>query len=148
MSRRYDRERTVVPDHGTTGPTSSTVLESSLLGWSDKQAHILSGAGRSNDLYRAPLFPFQEDELPHYHKSRGSTHEVFQRWRQQVWGDDRWPYDPIHRCIRWHGCVRTNSKMGCIPSSFRWKVHQPRRYLSLASQFRMSAVVNRAPLCL
>lgn len=68
----------------TTRSTSVAMLESTLLGWSERQSHILSGAGRSNDLYRKPLFPFSEEELPHYHKARGSSHEVFREWRRQV----------------------------------------------------------------
>ncbi|CAM9324494.1 unnamed protein product, partial [Hapterophycus canaliculatus] len=33
--------------------------------------------------YRAPRFPFAPEELPHFHKARGSTHEAFALWRNQ-----------------------------------------------------------------
>lgn len=34
--------------------------------------------------YRAPRFPFAPEEMPHFHKARGSTYEAFALWRSQV----------------------------------------------------------------
>ena len=58
--------------------------QSSLLNWSDKQSHILTGGGVSSRWYRAPRFPFSEEELPHFHKARGDTHEAFAAWFRQA----------------------------------------------------------------
>lgn len=60
------------------------VARNVLMGWSDKQSHILTGGGISSELYQAPQFPFSEEELPHFHKCRGTTHQAFAAWRGQV----------------------------------------------------------------
>lgn len=57
---------------------------SRLLEWSSRQAHILTGGGRANELYQPPRFPFKQEELPHFHKARDSTHEAFAAWRTKV----------------------------------------------------------------
>lgn len=72
---------------GTGGARSA--LHSSLLGWTKKQSHILTGGGRTSDLYRPPRFPFSAEELPHHHKSRGSLHEAFDAWRLEVGSPSR-----------------------------------------------------------
>lgn len=61
-----------------------TQQQASLLNWSDKQSHILTGGGVSSRWYRAPRFPFSEEELPHFHKARGDTHEAFAAWLRQA----------------------------------------------------------------
>lgn len=61
-----------------------TTTTLTLLAWTDKQGHILTGGGVSSKWYKAPRFPFSEDELPHFHKARGSTREVFAEWVRQV----------------------------------------------------------------
>ncbi|KAJ1621563.1 hypothetical protein T492DRAFT_1068936 [Pavlovales sp. CCMP2436] len=51
------------------------------LGWSTKQARILTGGGRAEELYTAERgFPFEPRELPHFHLLRGTTHTQFRRW--------------------------------------------------------------------
>ena len=58
--------------------------QSPLLQWSDKQSHILTGGGTLSRWYRAPRFPFSKEELPHFHKARGDTHEAFSAWLRQA----------------------------------------------------------------
>eukprot|EP00903_Cladosiphon_okamuranus_P013418 g12500.t2 len=58
----------------------SSEAAASLLKWSDKQSHILTGGGVSSRL------SFSEDELPHFHKARGSTHAAFALWHRQGTG--------------------------------------------------------------
>ena len=41
-----------------------------------RPGNILTGGGRLEALYKAPEFPWTEEQLPHYHKLRGDTHEV------------------------------------------------------------------------
>eukprot|EP00040_Diaphanoeca_grandis_P015156 m.77129 g.77129 ORF g.77129 m.77129 type:complete len:399 (+) comp24981_c0_seq2:123-1319(+) len=48
--------------------------------WSAKQGRILSGDNRIADLYKAPKFPFDEAELPHFHLLKRKTHQVFREW--------------------------------------------------------------------
>jgi len=45
--------------------------------------NILTGGGRLEALYKAPDFPWTEEQLPHYHKLRGDTHEVFAQWKKE-----------------------------------------------------------------
>lgn len=45
--------------------------------------NILTGGGRLEALYTAPDFPWTEEQLPHYHKLRGDTHEVFAQWKKE-----------------------------------------------------------------
>lgn len=63
---------------------SLTTVRNVLMGWSDRQSHILTGGGISSELYQAPQFPFSEEELPHFHKGRGTTHQAFAAWHRQV----------------------------------------------------------------
>lgn len=65
-------------------------VAASLLEWSNIQSHILTGAGRLNDLYRAPRFPFAEDELPHHHLVKQTTCKAFVAWRQEVRMHEFW----------------------------------------------------------
>ncbi|KAG8468064.1 hypothetical protein KFE25_007116 [Diacronema lutheri] len=52
-----------------------------VLGWSAKQARILTGGGRAEQLYSAERgFPFAPDELPHHHMLNGTTHALFREW--------------------------------------------------------------------
>lgn len=91
--KKLERRNCAEDDHRAQEPSRvpfSSSSSSMLLKWSDKQAHILTGAGRSTELYQPPVCPFAEDELPHFHKARGSTHEAFQAWRRRV---------SIHFCI-------------------------------------------------
>ena len=48
-----------------------------------KTGNILTGGGRLEALYKAPDFPWTEEQLPHYHKLRGDTHEVFAQWKKE-----------------------------------------------------------------
>lgn len=51
------------------------------LDWSAKQARILTGGGRAEQLYIAERgFPFSRDELPHHHLLRGTTRAQFREW--------------------------------------------------------------------
>uniref|UniRef100_A0A7S0E054 Uncharacterized protein n=1 Tax=Hanusia phi TaxID=3032 RepID=A0A7S0E054_9CRYP len=51
--------------------------------WSREQGAMVSGGGRIERLYDAPRFPWQEEELPHFHKVRGSTHADFGKWKKE-----------------------------------------------------------------
>mmetsp|Transcript_62558 Transcript_62558/g.148973 ORF Transcript_62558/g.148973 Transcript_62558/m.148973 type:complete len:354 (+) Transcript_62558:148-1209(+) len=51
--------------------------------WSAKQGYILTGGGKIEEHYNAPLFPWTKDELPHYHKMQGDTWEAFQGWKRE-----------------------------------------------------------------
>jgi hypothetical protein len=53
------------------------------LNWSAQQGDILTGGGRLEQLYNAPNFIWTGDELPHYHKMRGDTHEVFMKLKTE-----------------------------------------------------------------
>lgn len=53
------------------------------MNWSAQQGHILTGGGRLEKLYNAPDFVWTEDQLPHYHKTRHDTHEVFAKWKAE-----------------------------------------------------------------
>ncbi|CAM9957572.1 unnamed protein product [Pylaiella littoralis] len=82
--QRQEGERKLGVDKGATAAVSdAAVLPGSLLNWSEKQSHILTGGGVSSRCYRAPRFPFSNDELPHFHKANGSTHEAFALWHRQ-----------------------------------------------------------------
>ena len=62
------------------GDKLAEALETAL-GWSAKQAHILTGGGRAEGLYSAARgYPHAEDELPHYHLQRDSSRLVFAAW--------------------------------------------------------------------
>lgn len=55
--------------------------EAALLGWSDKQAHILTGGGAATSLYTAARgFPHTDEELPHHHLQKGNTRQAFAAW--------------------------------------------------------------------
>ncbi|CAM9314351.1 unnamed protein product [Scytosiphon promiscuus] len=68
------------------GSVTASAASLSLMKWSEKQSHILTGGGVASRFYRPPRFPFTPEELPHFHKSRGSTHEAFALWRSQGTG--------------------------------------------------------------
>jgi hypothetical protein len=52
------------------------------LGWTAKQGHILTGGGKAEDYYTAERgFPFDKEELPHYHLLKGDTHQTFEEWK-------------------------------------------------------------------
>ena len=53
------------------------------MNWSAQQGNILTGGGRLEKLYNAPDFVWTEDQLPHYHKTRDDTHEVFAKWKAE-----------------------------------------------------------------
>ena len=68
------------------GDKLAEALETAL-GWSAKQAHILTGGGRAEGLYSAARgYPHTEDELPHYHLQRDSSRLVFAAWALEARG--------------------------------------------------------------
>ena len=55
------------------------------LGWSARQAHILTGGGAAEGLYCASRgFSFAPEELPHHHLTRGTTVETFASWAAEA----------------------------------------------------------------
>ena len=64
MSKSTDNEEK------TESQLSTAALKASLMGWTDKQGHILTGGGSTEKWYRSPRFPFSEQELPHHHLVR------------------------------------------------------------------------------
>jgi hypothetical protein len=53
----------------------------SLLDWTAKQGRILTDEGKATEYYCSERgFPFESNELPHYHLERGDSHVVFRRW--------------------------------------------------------------------
>eukprot|EP00961_Rhodomonas_salina_P282104 3811944-Rhodomonas_salina.1 len=51
--------------------------------WSQQQGHILTGGGKIEEYFNPPLFPWQKEELPHYHKVNGGTRTVFEQWKKE-----------------------------------------------------------------
>ncbi|CAM9461977.1 unnamed protein product [Ectocarpus fasciculatus] len=92
MGDQYDEQAQTPADNrkGAAAAVDATMTaaasSSSLLNWSDKQSHILTGGGVSSKWYRGPRFPFSQEELPHFHKARGTTHEAFALWHNQGTG--------------------------------------------------------------
>ncbi|CAM9472142.1 unnamed protein product [Ectocarpus sp. 4 AP-2014] len=90
MDDQYDEQAQTPADNHTGAAVAvdatTAAASSSLLKWSDKQSHILTGGGVSSKWYRGPRFPFSLEELPHFHKARGTTHEAFALWYNQGTG--------------------------------------------------------------
>lgn len=86
----------------------------SLLEWSNIQSHILTGAGRLNDLYRAPRFPFTEDELPHHHLAKKTTCTAFVAWRQEVRRHGFWRASRLRNA--WVITIDSNCQSTTAPS--------------------------------
>ncbi len=51
--------------------------------WTAKQGHILTGAGKLRDCYVAGRDYADPVDLPHFHKTAGTTHEAFAQWRRE-----------------------------------------------------------------
>ena len=59
--------------------------EEAALGWSAKQAHILTGGGVAEELYSASRgYAHEPTELPHHHLVRGSSHAAFAAWAAEA----------------------------------------------------------------
>ena len=59
----------------------TTPIQEKHLAWSHKQGRILTANGKALELYTEQRgFPFEKDELPHYHLAGGNTHQVFHSW--------------------------------------------------------------------
>jgi len=62
----------------------AAVVESAL-GWSSRQAHILTGGGKAEELYSAARgYAYADNELPHYHLSKGTSHMAFANWAAEA----------------------------------------------------------------
>lgn len=70
-------------NHSNDNDDNHEDLKSTLLDWTSKQGRILTGNGLAEKYYTAERgFPFQDDELPHYHlvSNNNQTHAVFSSW--------------------------------------------------------------------
>ena len=67
------------------GASGAGVSLETALGWSEKQARILTGGGTATNLYTAGRgYPFSDDELPHHHLQAANTRTTFATWAKET----------------------------------------------------------------